>query len=804
MKLNRNKALAMFASFIILTAAIGIGVWSIGSSSIITITPPSLNSPYSYTVFTDGSTVYMKNGTTGQIDYTSSNASKLLQFAAGNLSLVGGTVFVKDGLYYVDSTIYLNYSGVTIQGETWGIDVYGTRLQLTTVGIPMFYIGGTAPAHTWFVTIKNMELFGNGVSGTTGILINGDTYTSDVWFENLFIYRFSGSGIVIKAHTYKVWNIWILQCLIEESGLYGVYLTDATDVVTRNIDRVTIQNCHFYGNLNSVRSDTPCVYDLTFSLNTVEQERQSSVNCTGGRNWNIQDNHIFDCGTDATNTFGAVYVNGTGALGYGGNPEAWLILGNHFGDQFAPHMNYSVWLTGNITGFQVKNNGFLSLSSAYRGDGLTAYSSNVVVEGNSVAVANEDVSTASYTVFTDGTTTFMRNGSTGRVDYQSSNASKLFGFAVGNLTWGGTISVKAGVYNIDSTILLNKIGVKILGETWGINDYGVVFNLTTSGIPMFNITGVSPNHIWFVTIEDVELRGNALANSVGVLIGGETYTSDVTLDRVFLNGFAYGLKISALTQKVWNIWLRDSLIETNTKAGVYFTGTSHYLTNMIDRVTIENCHFALNLNSLYCDTPHVYHVSFVENSVELETQTSINATGGRNWVVSNNRMLDCGSSAVNTYGCIKVNGSNTAVMCWPQGWRISDNTLQNHFTGNMNYSVWLTGLIADFDVHDNNFANTTTTFRQDGLNATSYGNKFHDNNGFVTENTVLNAANTTATTFVFNHGLANTANSVQVSFNFTGWTSWTWTSTTTQVTITITGTLPAAMGILAADVKYIP
>jgi hypothetical protein len=77
-------------------------------------------------------------------------------------------------------------------------------------------------------------------------------------------------------------------------------------------------------------------------------------------------------------------------------------------------------------------------------------------------------------------------------------------------------------------------------------------------------------------------------------------------------------------------------------------------------------------------------------------------------------------------------------------------------------------------------------------------------NNKLMENIVLNVANTTATTFVFNHGLASTANSVQVSFNFTGWTSWTWTSTTTQVTVTITGTLPAAMKILAADVKYIP
>jgi hypothetical protein len=323
----------------------------------------------------------------------------------------------------------------------------------------------------------------------------------------------------------------------------------------------------------------------------------------------------------------------------------------------------------------------------------------------------------------------MQNGTTGAFQYYSTNTSRVFQFAIGNLTWGGTISVKAGVYNIDSTILLNKIGLKILGETWGINNYGVVLNLTTSGIPLFNVTGTNPLHSWFVSIEDMELRGNNLANSVGVLIAGDTYTSDVIMDHIFINGFTYGLKVSALTQKVWNIWLRDSLIEANTKAGIYFTGTSSVLGNMIDRVTIESNHFASNFNSLYCDTPYVYNILFTENSVELETQSSINVTNGKNWIITDNRINDCGTSVVNTFGSIFVNGTMLPESGqWPQGWRISDNILQNHFTDNMNYSIWLTGKIADFNVHDNNVANIATSFRTDGL--TGYGNNFHDNSPY--------------------------------------------------------------------------
>lgn len=682
---------------------------------------------YSYLVFINGTTTYMKNGTTGRIDYSSTNASKVFLFALGNSSF-GNTVYVKNGQYSIDTTLTMSQGGVTLEGESHG----GVKLILATPNIPLIKLSSLGTFQYLF-TLRNLWLQGVNLAGSIGVLVDSASpgNISDITYDKLIIQNFARSLIEIRAYGGKTWNHWIQNCLLEDSVTgYGVYLTNTTGPDMGSIDRVNIYNCHFYNNLHSLYCDSQYVWNVAFTDNTVDRERQDSIYSYCGRQWTIQNNKIYDCGNWTRNTYGGIVLNSTLS---GLNASAWIITGNIIENHWEANvMNYSIWLIGNMTHIIVSDNTLLD-SEQGQGTGIKIdgliWVPSIMLSGNEGFYEGfaSDTSGYNYLVFTDSSTYFMRNGSTGRVDYQSSNASKLFGFAVGNLTWGGTISVKAGVYNIDSTILLNKIGVKILGETWGINDYGVVFNLTTSGIPMFNITGVSPNHIWFVTIEDVELRGNALANSVGVLIGGETYTSDVTLDRVFLNGFAYGLKISALTQKVWNIWLRDSLIETNTKAGVYFTGTSHYLTNMIDRVTIENCHFALNLNSLYCDTPHVYHVSFVENSVELETQTSINATGGRNWVVSNNRMLDCGSSAVNTYGCIKVNGSNTAVMCWPQGWRISDNTLQNHFTGNMNYSVWLTGLIADFDVHDNNFANTTTTFRQDGLNATSYGNKFHDN-----------------------------------------------------------------------------
>ncbi len=84
-----------------------------------------------------------------------------------------------------------------------------------------------------------------------------------------------------------------------------------------------------------------------------------------------------------------------------------------------------------------------------------------------------------------------------------------------------------------------------------------------------------------------------------------------------------------------------------------------------------------------------------------------------------------------------------------------------------------------------------------------------NNQGFITEATIQNIVNSTATTLVFNHDLYAAAESVQCTFNVTGIT-YTWTSNSTAVTVTVDPTLadgtalPAAYKIIAADVKFVP
>lgn len=122
----------------------------------------------------------------------------------------------------------------------------------------------------------------------------------------------------------------------------------------------------------------------------------------------------------------------------------------------------------------------------------------------------------------------------------------------------------------------------------------------------------------------------------------------------------------------------------------------------------------------------------------------------------------------------------------------------NSFTGNriMRKHTGASIFIYNSTSAANNFNTFQNNYIQDGstaldLRAGNLGNTFKNNIGLVTEKS-FSGANTTATTAVINHGLANTATFVWVSFSTSAITGYTWSSSATQVTITPTGTLPAS------------
>jgi hypothetical protein len=84
---------------------------------------PSLNGPYSYIINASGSTCYMQNGTTGQIDFQSTNVSKINDYVMGNLTTNRTwqeTVFWKGNFTTANTLLLPNWVDVKISGAITG------------------------------------------------------------------------------------------------------------------------------------------------------------------------------------------------------------------------------------------------------------------------------------------------------------------------------------------------------------------------------------------------------------------------------------------------------------------------------------------------------------------------------------------------------------------------------------------------------------------------------------------------------------------------------------------------------------
>jgi hypothetical protein len=143
----------------------------------ITLNEPA--SEASYVVGRYNSTFYyMKNGTTGNYDFLSTNASKAFNFAFGNMTS-GGKVFYKNGTYTLDSSIIMSSNDQVLEGESWGaiLSASGTNYPVITIGAD----GSTL----YRIGLRNVHIdCASGSSQIIGILQYRCTASV---FENIYI-----------------------------------------------------------------------------------------------------------------------------------------------------------------------------------------------------------------------------------------------------------------------------------------------------------------------------------------------------------------------------------------------------------------------------------------------------------------------------------------------------------------------------------------------------------------------------------------------------------------------------------------
>ncbi len=127
-KIEKIKRLSIIIFVVIISGFFGyrFGLSQSGQFLKSIVEPGSMVTEASYIIFTDGSTVYARNGLTGEIEFSGIDASTVIQSAingltdAPHLNLKGGLIYFHPAFYYIDTPITINgtslYDGIRFVG----------------------------------------------------------------------------------------------------------------------------------------------------------------------------------------------------------------------------------------------------------------------------------------------------------------------------------------------------------------------------------------------------------------------------------------------------------------------------------------------------------------------------------------------------------------------------------------------------------------------------------------------------------------------------------------------------------------
>ncbi|MBW2672003.1 MAG: hypothetical protein JRD89_01140 [Deltaproteobacteria bacterium] len=180
--------------------------------------------PASYIVFKEGSTIYAKNGTTGEIDFSGTDAATVMQAAIDALTS-GGVIFIKAETYYLTAPITIAKNNLIIEGE-------GERTLITQAdgqNLAYFFKLSGPTTHTpTYIKIRNLRLEGNynNNTNTIGIGAPPDRHPDYIWVQNCHIAHFSGECIKARGNVWTVTNNYISESktnVVYHSGADSIY-----------------------------------------------------------------------------------------------------------------------------------------------------------------------------------------------------------------------------------------------------------------------------------------------------------------------------------------------------------------------------------------------------------------------------------------------------------------------------------------------------------------------------------------------------------------------------------------------------
>jgi parallel beta-helix repeat protein len=207
----------------------------------------------SYIVFTDGFTVYSKNGVTGVTDYSGSSAAEVIQAGIDALGSHGGIVLIKEGTYVISSTIKVP-GNVTLSGVG-----FATKLVLADYANQRVIENKHPDAFVDSnIVISNLQIDGNGARQSEEPSVSAsaifftrvtESRVEGCWLHNVSRVQNLNAGITTVLSS----DIIIRGNTIYDNRYAGVFLSSRKGaIVSNNIFMRNHRGVYLAGHSNAI------------------------------------------------------------------------------------------------------------------------------------------------------------------------------------------------------------------------------------------------------------------------------------------------------------------------------------------------------------------------------------------------------------------------------------------------------------------------------------------------------------------------------------------------------------------------
>ena len=241
----RSVSLKTYLTTVLLVALISIGatsyVLSQSSGQTITIQPASFTETASYIIFKVGDTIYAKNGTTGEIEYSGTNAISVIQSAINSLTN-GGTIYIAEGTYSLSSYIEISNNFVEIIMSPSATLYSENTANSKTLPEGPVYFSVIVAENKHHIKITGGRIIGVEAGTPTDaiVIINCEK----VWIEDVYIENCrNGDAIYIDKDNSEI----LIDGIVYNYSVTSTTGNAGIDIFNNKNGEISVSNCKIYG-----------------------------------------------------------------------------------------------------------------------------------------------------------------------------------------------------------------------------------------------------------------------------------------------------------------------------------------------------------------------------------------------------------------------------------------------------------------------------------------------------------------------------------------------------------------------------